>query len=798
MLKEEWPKCIKQRNSLKLLSKYCFKPTRKYVVIGITLVVGAFFLMPLPHFEDSTSTVLFSQEGKLLGAKIAQDEQWRFEESDSLPDKFKVCITNFEDQYFYRHWGVNPVSIVRAAFLNIKYGKIVSGGSTITMQTIRLMRRGQKRSIEEKLIEILFAFRLELKYSKQEILNKYASHAPFGGNVVGLEAASWRYYGRSPQQLSWAETAGLAILPNAPSLIYPGKNTLLLKQKRNNLLQDLYEKDIIDKITYHLSVQEPLPQKALPLLQQAPHLLDLLEKERMGAKLQSTINYHYQSLLRRQLNLHSKNLSRNEIHNAAAIVVDNESGAILAYVGNSDYTQAHNNSVDVIRAPRSSGSILKPLLYTAMLDGGDILPRSLVPDYPLFFDGFTPENYNLAYDGAVPADEALLRSLNIPFVYLLKQYGVDKFHHVLNQLGFTTINKAPDHYGLSLILGGAEVTLFDLVNVYSCLARTLDHTATNEYKYLFSDNEKIHYVPAIYKDSLFSKSPLNFSAGAIWTSFETMKNLNRPANQSGWESFSSAYNIAWKTGTSFGFRDAWAIGVSKDYTVGVWVGNADGEGRPGLTGLTAAAPLMFNIFDFLDPQGWFKEPYDEFTTALVCKESGHLASRHCVHIDTCFVLAAGTTSPVCPYHKVIHLDSSGIYRVNQDCADFSNIIHKSWFVLPPRMEWIYKKVHPEYRELPPLRPDCNSQKGSVMQFIYPQNVTRIFIPRNVGGHVEDVIFEVAHQDDNAVLFWHLDNTYVGITSHIHQFALCPSQGMHTITVVDRLGNSIKTQLFFER
>lgn len=799
MSKEEWLRFTRLKNRLKIRCKYNSKSKWCCGLVGFVLCMGVFFLVPLPTFDDPTSTVLFSQEGKLLGAKIAQDEQWRFQESDSLPSKFVACITNFEDQHFFHHWGVNPVSIFRAAFLNIKSGKIVSGGSTITMQTIRLMRRGQRRTIKEKCIEVLLAFRLELKYSKREILNTYASYAPFGGNVVGLEAASWRYYARSPYQLSWAETAGLAVLPNAPSLIYPGKNAKRLEEKRNGLLLRLYEKGVIDETTYRLSVQESLPQKPLPLPQLAPHLLDLLEKEDDGTKLQSTINYQYQDLLHRQLNRYSQNLSRNEIHNAAAIVVDNESGAMLAYVGNSDYTQMHNNSVDVIQASRSSGSILKPLLYAAMLDDGSILPRTLVPDYPLFFDGFTPENYNLAYDGAVPADEALSRSLNIPFVYLLQQYGVEKFHHVLNHLGFTSINKAPDYYGLSLILGGAEVRLYDLVNVYSGLARTLEHTANNGYKYMLSDRKGIHYAPGDDNDSLFSRSPLNFSAAAIWTSFEAMKNLNRPDNQSGWHSFSSAYNIAWKTGTSFGFRDAWAVGISKEYTVGVWVGNADGEGRPGLTGVSAAAPLLFNVFDFLKPRAWFKEPYDEFVTAVVCRESGHLASRHCTHTDTCYVLASGLSSAVCPYHKVVHLDSCESYRVSRDCAEASEIIHKSWFVLPPRMEWLYKKVHPDYRELPPMSPACTSvSSGGVMQFVYPQNVTKIFIPKNVEGLAEDVIFEVAHQNDDAVLFWHLDNTYLGKTRDLHQFALCPSQGVHTITVIDELGNSIKTSVCFER
>ncbi len=791
-------KFINLRTKLGGVARYIIRTKYKFIAVCFVFVFALFVFIPSPKFGDSTSTVLFSKEGKLLGAKIAADEQWRFEESDSLPYKFKQCITLFEDQYFYRHPGVNPISIIKAAFYNIKNGRVVSGGSTITMQTVRLMRKGQSRTLKEKLVEVFFALKLEIKYSKEDILNKYASHAPFGGNVVGLEAAAWRYYGRSPFRLSWAETASLAVLPNAPSLIYPDKNALILKKKRDGLLLKLYEKGRIDQTSYQLSLLEPLPQKPKPLPQEAPHLLDQLEKDMVGDKLVSTIDYHYQHRLHRLVNRHSKTLSRNEIHNAAAIIVDNESGEILAYVGNCDYSQAHSNSVDVVLAPRSSGSILKPILYTAMLDEGIILPKSLVPDYPLFFDGFTPENYNLRYDGAVSASDALSRSLNIPFVYLLREYGVGKFHHQLNQLDFSTITKSPDYYGLSLILGGAEVTLFDLVNAYSFFARTLEHTSNNGYKYLLADKKVISYRKRSEDNLKFSTSPLVFSAGAIWECFEAMKRLNRPANQLGWESFSSSHNIAWKTGTSFGFRDAWAVGVSKRYTVGVWVGNADGEGRPGLTGVTAAAPLLFDIFDFLDPQDWFKEPYDEFVSAEVCQESGYLASRHCVHVDTAYVLSSGLTSRSCPYHKMIHLDSTETYRINQDCADYSNIIHKSWFVLPPSMEWYYKKVHSDYRELPPLSPDCNVLKRNVMQFVYLQNVKKIFIPKNIRGNKENVVFEVAHHSDEAILFWHMDNTFIGSTKDIHQLSFSPVEGKHTITVVDNLGNSIHTTILFER
>lgn len=750
-----------------------------------------FFIVPSPIFDEPTSTVIQSAEGQLLGARISNDEQWRFALIDSLPSKFEVCITSFEDQWYRYHPGVNPVSLVRAMSQNIKARRVVSGGSTLTMQTIRLARKGKSRSVKEKVVEIFFALKYEVKYSKDEILSLYASYAPYGGNVVGLEAASWRYYGRSPHHLSWAETATLAVLPNAPSLIYPGKNQLKLKQKRDRLLKKLLDRGEIDAMTYDLSIQESLPQKPLPLPQLAPHLLDRLSHTNSGERVRTTLHFDKQSDVRRLLNQHSQYLSNNEIYNAAAIVVDNVSGDVLAYVGNSDYSKKNANDVDIIISPRSTGSIIKPILYAAMLENGEILPNTLIPDVPMFYEGFSPENYNLEYDGAVPASEALYRSLNIPAVHMLSDFGIDRFVSYLRNVGFTTINHSADYYGLSLILGGAEVSLWDLAGVYSSMARTLSSTTSNEYTYrdtdfrvlnYFADNEEVV--------SHTSDEPSVLSAASLWSTFEALRNVSRPDNQSGWESFSSAHQVAWKTGTSFGFRDAWALGVTPQYTIGVWVGNADGEGRPGLTGVTAAAPLLFNLLDLMQSKGWFQTPYDEMTTVPICRESGHLASRHCSKVDTVDVPAVGLRSQVCPYHKIIQVNKDETYRLNSQCADMGDIYQKLWFVLPPVMAYYYAKKHPTYKELPPFASGCSDEELGVMQFIYPRNVSKIFIPIDHDGKRSEVIFEVAHSQQKMKLFWHLDNSYLGTTDTYHQMALSPEEGKHIVTVVDEEGNTI--------
>lgn len=775
------------------IKQYVLK--HKWKTLSLLLVLLVFFSIPLPEFDAPTSTVVKSDDGRLLGAKISTDEQWRFSLIDSVPPKFETCIINFEDTWFRYHLGVNPISIARALLLNIKAHRVVSGGSTITMQTIRLARQGKARSLKEKLIEVFFATRYELKYSKDDILRQYASHAPFGGNVVGLEAASWRYFKRAPEHLSWAETATLAVLPNAPSLIYPGKNQLKLEKKRNRLLHRLLVAEHIDSLTYKLSIKEKLPLKPNALPQIAPHLLDIVAKEQLGQRVNTTIHYDKQVEVRRLLNLHSQQLSTNEIHNAAAIVIDNATGNIIAYVGNADYTRHHANSVDVIRSARSTGSIIKPLLFASMLNDGELLPNTLIPDIPLFYDGFSPENYNLTFDGAVPASEALSRSLNIPFVHLLQKYGIDRFTDYLGHLGLSTITGNADYYGLSLILGGAEVTLWDLAKVYSGMARTLTHAVDNGYKYADNDFRNLNYQSdAPLAQAQYDDAPYSLNAASVYFTFEAMKNVNRPDNQSGWESFSSSNKIAWKTGTSFGFRDAWAIGVSPQYTVGIWVGNADGEGRPGLTGVTAAAPLLFNIFDLLKPEGWFASPYDEFVETGICRESGHLASRHCKVIDTVGIPQIGLRTSCCPYHKTIQLDHTKMYRVNTNCEEPEDIISTSWFVLPPTIAWYYKKRNPQYRDLPPYKKGCDREDANIMEFVYPKNISKIYIPIERDGKRGEVIFEIAHNSDDMKLFWHLDNQYVGMTEDYHQLSLSPEEGEHSITVVDELGNTITCKI----
>ena len=416
------------------------------ICIACFLIIYTFCL-PKELFHVPYATVVVDRHNELLGARIAKDGQWRFPPCDSVPDKFIRCLLAFEDKHFYKHPGVNPFSLFRAAWQNLRHGRIVSGGSTLTMQTIRLSRN-QPRTFLEKIIEIILATRLELQYSKQEILAMYASHAPFGGNVVGLDAATWRYFSHPASDLSWAEAATLAALPNAPSSIYPGKNREALLKKRNRILKILLEQGDISASDFKLALAEPLPTTPRALPQIAPHLVDHIANQYPGQYVVSTIDKGLQLQMEALANRHSQEFARSDIKNLALLVIDLQDNQVLAYCGNTRLDGlANGHQVDIIRAPRSTGSILKPFLYYAALEEGLILPHMLLPDIPININGFAPQNFNRQFEGAVSASEALARSLNIPSVELLQQYGVPKFYDFLQQIGLSTPAHPASHYG---------------------------------------------------------------------------------------------------------------------------------------------------------------------------------------------------------------------------------------------------------------------------------------------------------------------------------------------------------------
>jgi penicillin-binding protein 1C len=778
------------------------KYRRKYWLIGLLVALATwyYFLLPTVLFNDPTSTLLESADGQLLGAKIAADGQWRFPQGHTFSTKYTVCLIAYEDRRFAWHNGVDIGAVGRAFWHNLRQGKIAEGGSTISMQVIRLMRKGKPRTVTEKIIESVMATRLEWRYSKRDILLLYMAHAPFGSNVVGLEAAAWRYFGRSPHDLSWAEAAMLAVLPNAPALIHPGRNRKALLEKRNALLRALCTMGFLTDEDARLAQLEPLPDKPFALPMQAPHLLERLAKTNEGTLIHTTLDAVLQERATRVVNDHAQRLQGNSVNNAAALIIDNRSGRVVAYVGNvtGRGNKEHGEDVDIIMAPRSTGSILKPFLYAALLDEGEVLPNMLVPDVPTYISGFAPQNFSKRFDGAVPVHEALERSLNVPWVRMLQDFGLNKFYELLKKTGITTLTFPADHYGLSLILGGAEASLWDISAGYASLSRTLNHFTVYNGKYDAGDWQKPVFMPHTAPSATVLSDEGQISAAACWLVFDALSEVRRPEEEAEWQSFPSSRRVAWKTGTSYGNRDAWAVGTTPAYTIGVWVGNASGEGRPMLTGVGSAAPVLFDLFNLLPSTSWYAQPFDEMAKIAVCRQSGHRTTELCEEADSMWVPLSGLDTQPCPYHVLVHLDSRGQFRVNADCEAAHRLVSRAWFVLPPVQEWYYRTKHYTYQPLPPIDPRCATVVQSLpMAVVYPENGLAVVLTKQLDGAMGKLDLQATHRRREATLYWHLDEIYLGATQYIHHMPVVPEPGLHTLTLIDDEGLRLKSRFRVE-
>ena len=755
------------------------KKRRRWLYRTGLLLAGLFLLflcIPVPKFDDPYSTVLTANDGELLGARIAEDGQWRFPASNNYSEKYTACVLEYEDQQFFRHIGFNPVAFFQALVENIKAGHVVRGGSTISMQVVRLARKNKPRTFGEKIIEVVLALRLELHYSKKSILDLYAAHAPFGGNVVGIDAAAWRYFHTTPDRLTWSEAATLAVLPNSPSMIHPGKARERLLDKRNDLLLRMTTSEIYSPKKYHiprlsyddyeLALMERLPDKPYEMPMLAYHYLMVQEKLHKGEQIHSGIDYNLQKNVVQVMERHHQVNALNQIENAAVYVLDYQDDRVVCYVGN-NASASDASMIDMVKAQRSTGSILKPFLFAAMLDDGTLLPTMMLPDIPMSLSGYTPKNYSGQYWGAVPANVALQNSLNAPFVYLLRKYGHQRFHALLKRIGLTGIVFDADHYGLSLIVGGAEASVYDLVNAYARMAKEL------------STGENL--------------SP--FSPEAIAITFDVMRGLTRPTNQTGWSGFSSSKQVAWKTGTSFGFKDAWTIGITDRYVIGVWVGNADGEGRPGLTGVGVAAPLMFDVAALLNDSYTHPASTPESIEVEVCAVSGYPDTDLCGQTKKVWMPDVEVKTGTCPYHKKVFLDPTRQYQVLPDCYPVDQLCYETYFVLPPVMEWFYKKHSAFYRPLPTLYPSCaTAHPDDLMAFIYPKSDARVTIPIGIQGDRQQVVFEIAHRDPTKKIYWTLNDTFLGQTQWNHQMPIDVEKGTYTLRCVDEDGVELRRKI----
>ncbi|HOA41044.1 MAG TPA: penicillin-binding protein 1C [Halanaerobiales bacterium] len=764
---------------------------RKKLLILIPIILTALFItllvvsrIPDPLFSTDYSTLVLDEEGKYLRVFLNSEEQWIFpDDGREVPERLKIAVLHFEDKRFEQHHGVDLAAVFRALYQNIKSGETVSGASTITMQLARLMKP-KERTIKNKIIEMLQAVRIELKYSKEEILKAYLLHAPYGGNIIGYRTASLRYFAKEPEHLSWAEVATLAVLPNNPAHVNPLQNPARLKEKRDELLASLYEAGKIDRNTYQLAIAEPVADRLYPFPLSAPHLAEKLAREVEGDIIRTTINKGIQDQVTAILKDYIEENRKRGIRNAALLVTETVSGEVKAYVASQDFFDDDNlGKIDGIQMRRSSASTLKPFLYALAMDEGMIIRESRLLDIPISYGGYTPYNANNKFSGVVRADEALIRSLNAPVVNLLYHYGIEKFYDFLEEAGMESLFRTPEEYGLSLILGGAEISLWELSRLYRGLGNYGRFSGLR-----------------VLKDSGEATEKQLLSPGSAYLVLETLKELRRPGLEYYWQDFQSSAPIAWKTGTSYGSRDGWAVGVSPDWTIAVWVGNFAGGEIKGMSGLESAAPLLFKVFNQLEKRqekNWFELPKEGLKAIQVSASTGYRLKDGPAELVTALAPAAAKPLQYSPYERVFYLNQAETMEVCSLCWDREDLKLVQKLVYPPQ---VYKYLgNREIYALPAHNPACPGvRENNPIEFIYPQEGSLIFLPRGIDGEYQQLNLEVAHAHQESRLFWYLDNHYLGETVNKHQLNLALEPGWHQLQVVDGRGNSKGISFYLER
>lgn len=743
--------------------KIIFKIILFFTIIVFIITCGIYVRFDAENtekiFEDRYSVSVLDNNGKIIGVYLNKDEQWHLKSADEIPEKLKRAVMVFEDKNFYSHKGVDFSAVVRAVKDNI-FEKRRTGASTITMQAVK-MAQPKERSYFNKYLEIVHAFKLEKYYKKDEILKMYLNNAPYGGNIVGYKTASYVYFRKSTKELTWSEAALLAVLPNSPGLMNVEKNREKLIEKRNFLLKKLYEKNFINERQYRISLKEPVPDKRYSFPVLAPHLARRLVNENKDKKIiKSTIDSEIQKKTEKAVKDYSEFLKLSGINNTAVLIINNKNYEVTAYAGSQDFYDFENNGqVDGITAKRSPGSLLKPFLYAKVIDEGIAAPQSKIPDIPLYFSNFSPQNANKKYYGMVEMRDALIKSLNIPFVELLKDYGEDKFFYFLKDiLNFEDRN--PERYGLSLILGTKEFTMEEIGILYSGLA---NYGNFKNLKYTEESTEEGRQL---------------LTKGASYLTLTTMRELERP----GMEKFYREKNpVSWKTGTSHGRRDGWAAGVTPEWTVVVWTGNFTGEGNPNLTGVYTGGNLLFNILKILPKtEKEFVMPSD-LEKIKVDSETGYRL-KYNIPYKEIFYPKDAKPLKVSPYYKKIFVNKNG-EEIDSRNESFSEREEKYILVYP--LEVVNYFVR-ENIDVSNIFSEKTAEK--TIKFIYPKNNLKIIVPKDFDGE-KSLIVKIANIK-NRELYWYVNKEYFG-KSREKEKSFNLKKGNYEITVVSEKGEIAK-------
>ncbi|MCX6213918.1 penicillin-binding protein 1C [Spirosoma sp.] len=668
----------------------------KTFIAAVLIFFGLDFSFPINTCVPY-STLITARDGSILHAFLSRDDKWRmYAELDEITPTLRDAILFKEDKYFWYHPGFNPIAMLRAAGRNLLTGRRTSGASTITMQTIRLLEP-RERTYTSKFIELFRALQLELHLSKEEILQLYLNLIPYGGNIEGLKSASLLYFGKSPDLLSLAELTTLTIIPNRPSSLRLGVHNALVVQARNRWLTRFRTSHLFDETVIADALNEPLSAYRREAPQLAPHLARRLKSENPNTPIvKSSLNPSIQTTTERLMQQYANRIRAYDIHNAAVLIVDNSSWEVLAYVGSADFTNTlDGGQVDGIQAVRSPGSALKPILYGLAFDAGIITPKTKLADVPTNFSGYQPDNYDRRFNGPVTAEFALANSLNIPAVALLKEIGTPALVSTLRKAGFSTVKKQAKELGLSMILGGCGVTLEEMTKLYTGLA---NGGMVRELEFTPPDRRT---TPA---SSLLSPE-------AAYLVTHTLTQITRPDLPNNFDNSYHLPRIAWKTGTSYGRRDAWSIGYNQRYTIGVWVGNFSGVGVAELSGANTATPLLFQLFNVLDYNsslGWFRAPdaRSKLSTRLICPETGDVPGEFCSNPVTDYCIMGVSRYRRCQHQKAVFTNSAGTISYCAYCLPDTGAVRRAYPNVSPEVMAFYQSHRIPVQPPPPHNPSC--------------------------------------------------------------------------------------------
>jgi penicillin-binding protein 1C len=715
----------------------------KRLAIGIVGLFVLFFILnwifPLPD-KIEYSTIVTDNKGEVINAYLTSDQKWRMKtEPDEISPLLRKTIIAKEDKYFYSHPGINPFAIARALFKNIFRMKRTSGASTITMQVARALEH-RKRNIFSKFIEMFRAFQLEWKYDKDEILQLYINLVPYGGNIEGVKSASQLYFKKNPDHLSLAEITALSIIPNRPSSLVIGKNNDLIIEERNRWLRKFARNKVFTEKEIEDALAEPLQATRGVVPHYIPHLSYKLKKQG-GNIINTTIDLNTQLKTEKIVADYIRAQRLRNIKNAAVVIIDNKTHQIISYVGSSGFTDTlDGGQVNGANAVRQPGSTLKPLLYAMCFDEGLLTPKTVITDVAVNYEGYAPENYDEKFNGYVTVEYALEHSLNIPAVKSLKLLGYEKMVQKLSGCNFKQIQKDQRKLGLSMILGGCGTTLEELTGLFSTFA-----------------NNGVYIAPAFVQGDTNFRRMVVISPAANYMINDILSKVSRPDFPLNWGATERMPRIAWKTGTSYGRRDAWSIGYNKNYTVGVWAGNFSGVGVADLSGANVATPLLFKIFNTIDydsDEEWFTGPED-CEIRQVCSETGMVPGEHCTNRVTDYFIPLISSTQICNNRQDIMISPDEKIAYCKSCAPPTGYKKKWYKVIEPDMQAWFEENRIAYEKIPPHNPECELIfKGNAPVIHSPVNGTEYLINKK---DPEPLQLVCKTANDVSKVYWYINN-----------------------------------------